>query len=391
MKRLLAIFLSLTILLCLPGCKSASDGNNTTIPIVREGKVVGISMPDDSWESAARSLQTRLEVLGYETVLHYAEGDAQTQAQQLVSMAEKPVDCIVVAAVDVITLADAANDVANRGIPIVAYDRLLTDTDAVTYYLAPNYNAMGKDVGEYLISSLSLDTAEEDGRSYTFELFMGNPADTNSILFYDGVLHVLQDYINADVLRNLSKRLDFEDVCIADGTAETADSICSGRISNYYKETPLNICIAGTDTIAQGLMSSLEYYGYGKENWPMITGAGYTDATLFGGKLLMSVYTPTEELDKACLSLVDAAIFEIPCPLQDQMTTIYNNTAAIPTYLCGYRLEDTDTMELETQAPPAEEDSSTEETSSTEDLSDLEDPPPTEDFPVEPNEDEIRN
>lgn len=357
MKRLLAIILSLTIILCLPGCKSGqeTDGNDTTattIPIEREGKVVGISMPDETWESAARSLQTRLEALGYKTVLEYAGGDAQTQAEQLSSMANQKVDCIVVAAVDAITLAEAADEVASCGIPIVAYDRLLTDTDAVTYYLAPDYNAMGKEVGEYLISTLSLDTAEAEGKSFTFELFMGNPADTNSILFYDGILHVLQDYINADVLQNLSGRLDFEDVCVADGTAETADSLCSGRISNYYRQTPLDICISGTDTIAQGVISSLEYYGYTEENWPIITGLGYNDAAMLDGKLLLSIYTPTEKLDKACASLVDAAIFDIPCALKSDMTSIFNNTASIPTYLCGYQLVDTPEQKPEPEQEP---------------------------------------
>lgn len=358
MKRLLAIILSFTILLCLPGCKGNQEApttdTNATNPVIREGKVVGISMPDESWESAARSLQTQLEVLGYQTDLQYAQGDAKIQAQQLVSMAENSVDCIVVAAVDAITLADAANKVASHDIPIIAYDRLLTDTDAVTYYIAPDYYAMGKMVGEYLVQSLSLDTAEEDNKHYTFELFMGNPADANSIMFYDGVLNILHSYISSEVLRNLSKRLDFEDVCIADATAETADSLCSGRISNYYKQAPLDICIAGTDTIAQGVMSSLEYYGYGDDHWPVITGLGYNDAAMFDGKLSMSVFSPTENLVKNCVVLVDAAIFRNPCPLDSEMTTIYNNAASIPTYLCGYQSAEAPEQDAQEHTSPTE-------------------------------------
>lgn len=379
MKRLLAILLSLTILLCLPGCKSGSDADSsdtTTTPINREGKVVGISMPDESWESTARSLQARLETLGYEVLVRYAEGDAQTQAEQLVSLANNPVDCIVVAAVDAITLAESANEVGAAGIPIIAYDRLLTDTDAVTYYLAPNYNAMGKEAGEYLISALSLDTAEETGKRYTFELFMGNPADVNSVLFYDGILHSLQDYITTGILCNLSKRLDFEDVCVADGTAETADSLCSGRISNYYQQTPLDICIAGSDTIAQGLMSSLEYYGYGEENWPIITGLGYTDATLYDGKLLLSVYTPTDHLSQACASLVDAAIFENPPELKGELTTMFNNTISVPTYLCGYQV-----AEAPAQEPEADTASTEEPDPPTEDTLPADDNPPDDEAP----------
>lgn len=372
MKRLLAILLALTVLLSLAGCRSRNNGDNpgesttATIPIDREGKVVGISLPEVSWESTGRSLQTRLEVLGYKTVLQYAEGSAQTQSQQLLDMADQSVDCIVVAAVDAITLAETANDVDAAGIPIIAYDRLLTDTNAVTYYLAPNYNAMGKAIGQRVISDYDLDGPAQGGKSYTFEMFMGNPADTNSVLFYNGIFSVLQPYITAGVLRNLSGRMDFEDVCVADGTAETADALCTGRISNYYKDTELDICITGTDTIANGIISALEHCGYNREDWPMTTGMGYSDATLADGKLTLSVYTPKDQLSRACASLVDAAIFDIPPQLKGELTTTFNNSTSVPTYLCSYQLADTPAQEPEEDTSIEEPASPTEDTVSTE-------------------------
>lgn len=347
MKRLLAILLAMALVFSLPGCKSAKDTDQsestaaTTLPFDREDKIIGICMPDESWESTGTALQTQLESLGYKTAVQYAEGSAQTQADQITAMVDDLYDCIIVAAVDAITLADAADYAASCGVSLIAYDRLLTDTGAVSYYLAPDYNAMGKAVGDYVVSALELDSADQDRKSYTIELFMGNPTDTNSVLFYDGIVSVLQPYITAGVLRNLSARMEFEDVCIADGTAETADSLCSGRISNYYKDTDLDICIAGSDTIAQGIISALEYYGYTKENWPAITGYGYEDDTLADGKLMLTAYTDVVTLSRACASLVDAALSGNRPALSGDMTTIFNNVMAVPAYLCGYELIDT--------------------------------------------------
>lgn len=383
MKRLLAMLLVLALAFALPGCKSGEDSDAqtestaATLPFDRADKRIGISLPDESWSSTGTALQTRLGGLGYQTFLQYAEGSAQVQADQISAMVDDLVDCIVVAAVDAITLAETADNAASCGVPIISYDRLLTDTGGVSYYLAPDYNAMGKAVGDYVISALELDTAEQDGKSYTIELFMGKPTDTSSVLFYDGILSMLQPYFANGVLRNLSSRLDFEDVCIADGTAETADSLCSGRLSNYYKETDLDICIAGTDTIAQGIISSLEYYGYDEENWPAITGRGYEDITLAEGKLMLTIHTNTQTLSRACASLVDAALAGSDPNLKGDLTTIFNNVAQVPAYLCGYDLIDTPSQDEPEDTVPTEDTSPTEDTRS-------QDIPEDTEIPIEP-------
>lgn len=333
MKRLLAMLLVFS-LLCLPGCKESQQESTTvtTLPIIREGKTVGISLPEDSWLSTASALTTRLENKGYQTILEYAQGDPKTQAEQIAAMADQGAACIIVTPVDAITLADAIDYAASKGVKLVAYDRLPTDTKAIRFYVAPDYRAMGAAVAEEVTAGLQADKA------YTFELFMGNPTDPNARLYWEGVVSVLKPYIESGKLQNLSGRLEFEDVCITDGTAETAETVCAARLENYYAETSLDICIAGTDTIAQGIITALETAGYTGKNWPIITGCGYTDATLSLGRIALTAYADPEELNHACICMVDAALSGNAPAVDKALTAISNNALSVPTYLCDYHL-----------------------------------------------------
>lgn len=331
MKRLLAILL-VFFLLCLCGCNSNAQDSATvtTLPIIREGKTVGISLPEDSWLSTASALTTRLENAGYQTILEYAQGDPKTQADQITAMADKGVACIIVTPVDAITLAEAIDYAASKGVKLVAYDRLPTDTKGISYYVAPDYRAMGAAVAEEVTATLQADKA------YTFELFMGNPTDPNARLYWEGVVSVLRPYMDKGMLQNRSARLEFEDVCITDGSAEMAEKLCAARLNTYYADAPLDICIAGTDTIAGGIIAALENAGYTEENWPAVTGSGCYDAPVAQSKLFLSAYTAIDKLCEACVAMVDAALSGNAPAVGKSLTGITNNAASVPTYLCDF-------------------------------------------------------
>lgn len=330
MKRPISILLILAMLL-LPGCKK-KETTDTTFPLVREGKTIGISLPAEHWHYTASGLTTVLENAGYMTTLQYAENDPKTQAQQIMTMADQQVSCIIVAAVDALTLAEALDYAAQKGVKLVAYDRLPTDTENISYYVAPDYYAMGVAVAEALTEPL------DPEKSYTFELFMGEPTNPNARLYWKGVVAVLKSYIEQGTLSSLSGRLEFEDVCIPDGTKETAQNLCSARLENYYGETPVDICITGTSTITQGIIAALEAKEYTQENWPSIGGCEQADNPLSMGNVNLTAYTKPEDLTNTCLAMVDAAISGNKPAVDRRLTTTDNVAAAISTYLCDYQI-----------------------------------------------------
>ena len=66
-----------------------------------------------------------------------------------------------------------------EGITVISYDRLITDTEAVDYYVTFDSVAVGEAMGQYLV-----DNAEGQGNS--LYLYAGAQTDNNAFLFFEG-------------------------------------------------------------------------------------------------------------------------------------------------------------------------------------------------------------
>ena len=73
----------------------------------------------------------------------------QCRFLQLENYVGKGVDCLVIAAIDSGVLVNAEAQAKEAGIPIIAYDRLLMDTDAVSYYATFDNKGVGTVIGNY--------------------------------------------------------------------------------------------------------------------------------------------------------------------------------------------------------------------------------------------------
>ena len=127
-------------MVCSMGAASA-----TTVS-AEEQKTVGILMPTQSserWINDGANMKKQLEEKGYKVELQYAEDDTAMQVSQLENYVGKGVDCLVIAAIDSGVLVNAEAQAKEAGIPIIAYDRLLMDTDAVSYYATFDNKGVG--------------------------------------------------------------------------------------------------------------------------------------------------------------------------------------------------------------------------------------------------------
>lgn len=182
-----------------------------------EGKKVGVAMPTQSserWINDGANMKKQLEALGYEVDLQYAEDDVQMQVSQIENMIASGVNCLVIASIDSSALVNVEEQAKNAGIPIIAYDRLLMDTDAVSYYATFDNKGVGTAIGNYIKEAKDLDAAKAAGESYTIEFFMGSPDDNNALFLYNGLMEVLQPYLDDGTLVCKSGRTSFEDTCI---------------------------------------------------------------------------------------------------------------------------------------------------------------------------------
>ena len=302
-------------------------------------KTVGVCMPTQSserWINDGANMKKQLESLGYSVDLQYAEDDVQMQVSQVENQITKKVSCRVVAAIDSGALVNVLAQAKEANIPVIAYDRLLMDTDAVSYYATFDNKGVGTVIAKYIEDKKQLKTAKAEGRSYTMELFMGSPDDNNALFLYNGIMEVLKQYIDNGVLVVKSGRTSFQDTCILRWSQETAQQWCENYLSAFYAKDKLDIACTAFDGFAYGVRSALEGAGYTAENWPLITGQDaelMATKNIISGKQTMSIYKDTRLLASKCTTMVQAVLEGAKPEIND--TTQYNNHKLIvPSYLC---------------------------------------------------------
>lgn len=139
---------------------------------------IGLSV-DQLFESRVgvnNAIKAEAQRLGIEIIEVVADGDAQTQNAQIQSLVIQQVDAILVCAVDQNTIERALIGAKRRGIPIVAYDRALPDSRAVSAYVGPDSIADGYAAGEHMVAQLK----GEKGDVFVLEL-LGALNDQNGI------------------------------------------------------------------------------------------------------------------------------------------------------------------------------------------------------------------
>ena len=281
-------------------------------------------------------MKKQLESLGYSVDLQYAEDDVQMQVSQVENLIAKKVSCLVVAAIDSGALVNVLAQAKEANIPVIAYDRLLMDTDAVSYYATFDNKGVGTVIAKYIEDKKQLKTAKAEGRSYTMELFMGSPDDNNALFLYNGIMEVLKQYIDNGVLVVKSGRTSFQDTCILRWSQETAQQWCENYLSAFYAKDKLDIACTAFDGFAYGVRSALEGAGYTAENWPLITGQDaelMATKNIISGHQTMSIYKDTRLLASKAVTMVDAVLEGAKPEIND--TTQYNNHKLIvPSYLC---------------------------------------------------------
>ena len=351
MKKFLAMMLALAMVLSLAACGGSSapaateapaaeapaaDAPAAEAPAETAGKTVGVAMPTQSserWINDGGNMKKQLEALGYNVVLQYAEDDVQMQVSQIENMIAQGVDVLVIASIDSVALTGVEAQAKAAGIPIIAYDRLLMQTDAVSYYASFDNEGVGRAIAEYVEAKLDLANAPE---SYTIEFFMGSPDDNNAVLLHRGLISVLQPYLDNGTLVCKTGRTSFEDTCILRWSQETAQQWCENYLAGFYADEDLDICATAFDGFAYGCRSALEGAGYTLENWPLITGQ---DAELMASKNIiagyqtMSIYKDTRLLAEKCVTMVNAVLTGSEPEINDT-TTYNNNVITVPSYLC---------------------------------------------------------
>lgn len=304
-------------------------------PAAATGKKVGVSMPTKDlqrWNQDGANMQAQLEAAGYEVDLQYASNQEETQVSQIENMINSGCSVLVIAAIEANSLSTVLEGAKSAGIPVIAYDRLIMNTDAINYYATFDNYKVGATQAQYIIDTLDLDNA---AGPFNMEVTAGDPGDNNAPFFYNGAMETLQPYIDAGKIVIPSGQVEFATVGTAKWSTENAQSRMENILSsNYADGTQLDICLCSNDSTSLGVQNALaaNYTG----NYPIVTGQDCDIANvknMIAGKQSMSVFKDTRTLAAQVVKMVGQILNGEEVEVNDT-TTYDNGTGVIPSFLC---------------------------------------------------------
>jgi putative multiple sugar transport system substrate-binding protein len=311
---------------------------------------IGVAMPTETserWISDGETLAAGLEDAGYDVDLRYAGDDTAgfKQADQVQAMIDGGAELLIIAAVDGAGLVDQLQAAAAQDIPVIAYDRLLLESDGVDHYVTFDNYQVGVAQASSLLRGLGVVDAEGeptgDEGPYNIELFAGSLDDNNAHIFWQGAMDTLQPYLDEGVVTVPSGQVDIVEAETWRWSKDLAQDRMTSLLAQYYTDgTELHGVLSPYDGVSRGAITALALEGHGPkiaDGMPVVTGqdAEAASVKLIREKMQYStVFKDTralaEEAVKAALAYLDGEEPEV-----NDTTTYDNGVKVVPTYLLG--------------------------------------------------------
>lgn len=309
---------------------------------------VGVAMPTQTyerWVADGNNIKAGLEDKGYTVDMQYADDDIPTQQQQIDQMITSGVAALLIASIDGASLSAQLDAAASAGIPIIAYDRLLTDSENVDFYVTFDNYEVGVNQANSLLFGLGLldESFEPAGDApegpLNIELFAGSLDDNNAHLFWQGAVDTLQPYMDEGTLVVPSGQTDIEQAATQRWEQETAQTRMENLLTTHYNGgEELHGVLAPADPLSRGIINALQNAGLGptiEEGLPIVTGQ---DAEIASIKLIAdgvqasTIFKDTRDLAEQAIVAAEAYLTGSE-PEANDTETYDNGVKVVPSYL----------------------------------------------------------
>lgn len=348
-RTLKGVGVGAAFVLALTACEGGGAGSSGPDPDADpEDLTVGVAMPTQTyerWLNDGAAVEEGLEELGYTVDLQYADDDIPTQSQQIDQMITQEVDVLIVASIDGSALTGQLDAAADAGIPVIAYDRLLTNSEDVDFYVTFDNYEVGVNQANALLYGLGiLDESFEEAEDapegpLNIELFAGSLDDNNAHLFWEGAIDTLQPYLDEGTLEIPSGQDEIDQAATQRWEQEAAQERMENLLTSHYSGgEELDGVLAPADPLSRGIINALQNDGWGtsiEDGLPIVTGQDAEIATISliaDGVQHSTIFKDTRMLAEQAVDAAEAYLGGGE-PEPNDTETYDNGEIVVPSYL----------------------------------------------------------
>ena len=338
MKKVLALLLACAMVFSLAACNNGNGGK-------KDGELeIGIILPtkeEDRWLADEAKFLELIKENGYKADIMYSQASAATEQTNVEALIAKGIKVLIICPFDVQAAAATVKKAKDEGIKVISYDRLITGTDAIDYYVAFESIKIGEAMGQYLVDK----AAEKGGTGHSLFLYSGALTDNNSFEYFRGYWNALQPKIaDGTFVVNSEVAMKYKDV--HDVTHEqlyeimqSVDTEWEPKVAKTLAESDLTkasaaqkeLCfvLAPDDNTGRAVADAFLADADVKEYW--LCGADGVEGSvqyIIDGKQDMTVYCNPEMITKAAM---DLATKLLKGETVNAATTVNNEKIDVPT------------------------------------------------------------
>lgn len=312
-KFLKGLSLTLALVMVLTafvGCQSTAT--------TEDGKVkIGLSLPtqrEERWVRDKERMEAYAKEKGIDLIVKVADADMQEQITQVEALLTQGVDVIILAPHDASAAASLVEKAAKEGVPVISYDRLITNTDKLDYYLSFDNVKVGELQGKYITEQVP---------SGKYIVMSGAPTDNNAKLFKEGAMMSIQPLIDSGDIEVIAEQ------AVENWVPENALRIVEAALAANNNE--VDAILAPNDGTAGAAIQAL--HAQGLSGQVIITGQDAEKSAakrIMEGTQSMTIFKDTRALAEKALDMaialsnketietngkVDNGSFEVPSVL----------------------------------------------------------------------------
>jgi D-xylose transport system substrate-binding protein len=250
---------------------------------------IGLSFSDfatERWPRERDQMTTQLKAAGYDVLVQEANHDAKLQNDQVKNMVTQGAKVIIAVAEDGDSLATAVDEVAKKGVKVLAYDRLIKSANIAAYVSFDNVD-VGRNQAKGVLAVKS---------AGNFVLLGGSPTDNNAHLFRQGQMEILQPLIDSGKIKIVA------DQWVENWDPANAKKLMENILTATHKK--FDAVVASNDGTALGALEAMKVAGMAGK--VPISGQDATEAgcnSIARGELTVTILKDTRKLTPLAVDL----------------------------------------------------------------------------------------